>query len=44
MSQFDISASFQYLCYGFTAKPAKFHNGGFTQDLYMHICSISVKF
>ena len=25
-------------------KPAKFHNGGFTQDLYMHICSISVKF
>ena len=24
-------------------KPAKFHNGGFTQDLYMHICSISVK-
>ena len=23
---------------------AKFHNGGFTQDLYMHICSISVKF
>ena len=25
-------------------KPAKFHNGGFTQDLYMHICAISVKF
>ena len=25
-------------------KPVKFHNGGFTQDLYMHICSISVKF
>ena len=25
-------------------KPAKFHNGGFTQDLYMHICSISVNF
>ena len=25
-------------------KPAKFHNGGFTQDLYMHICSISGKF
>ena len=25
-------------------KPAKFHNGGFTQDLYMHICSIFVKF
>ena len=24
--------------------PAKFYNGGFTQDLYMHICSISVKF
>ena len=28
----------------FKIKPAKFHNGGFTQDLYMHICSISVKF
>ena len=25
-------------------KPAKFHNGDFTQDLYMHICSVSVKF
>ena len=25
-------------------KPAKFHNGGFTLDLYLHICSISVKF
>ena len=25
-------------------KPAKFHNWGFTQDLYMHICSISVLF
>ena len=25
-------------------KPAKFHNGGFAQDLYMHICSIFFKF
>ena len=25
-------------------KLAKFHNGGFIQDLYMPICSISVKF
>ena len=25
-------------------KLAEFHNWGFTQDLYMHICSISVKF
>ena len=25
-------------------KRATFYNGGFTQDLYMHICSISFKF